>query len=287
MLTSLPRHRGANGPIIAFFILVSTTVVVLLTQPKPAPVEQHPPVVAPVVAPAEQLPSSPLPAASLPAPTPTAAVTPNTIGGTGIVGYDESKTSHLAAPVAGWLQKTRAKSLGQSVRAGETLAVVYSLDVYLTSVEVLSRMKAGPSDTLDAARTRLLRWGMPPWTLTKMQKSGVPERSVPLIARVSGKVVGEQGMAGQLVDPSEGVEYFTISDPTKYWMYIDVPAADAARVKVGAPTKIVIEGVAKPVSGQVDYVYRRVEGGMRSLRIAIQSRMPLRVGTTATAEIKL
>jgi hypothetical protein len=283
MLTSLPKHRGANGPVIAFFILATTTAVVIFTQPKKAPVlhEDSLPVAPLVAAP------DPLPAASLPAPAPTTPAVPaaKTVSGTGLIGYDEYKTSHLSAPVAGWLEKTRAKSLGRSVRAGETLGVVYSLDVYLTSVDVLARMKQGPSAELDGARTQLLRWGMPPWTLTKMQKTGVPERTVPLIARVSGNVVAEE--AGRVVDPTDGVEYFTITDPTKYWLYIEVPADDAARVKVDAATTIMIEGREKPVSGRVGYVYRRVEGGMRSLRIEIQSRTPLRVGSTATAEIKL
>ena len=283
MLTSLPKHRGANGPIIAFIVLVATTITVLFTEPKKAPTlhEDTLPVTPAATAP------DPSPAASLPAPAPTPTALPaaKTVTATGLIGYDEKATSHLYAPVSGWLEKTRAKSLGRTVRAGDTLGVVYSFDVYITSVDVLTRMKQGPSTELDAARTQLLRWGMPPWTLTKMQKTGVPERGVPLIARVSGKVVSEQN--GTLVDASDDIEYFTITDPTKYWLYVEVPADDAARVKVGATSKIVIEGVGKPVAGQVGYVYRRVEGGMRSVRIDIQNRTPLRVGSTATAEIKL
>ena len=170
MLTSLPKHRGRNGPIIAFCLLVTTTIVVLATQPPPRHVAEEQPRRAIPAAPAQP---QQLPAASLPAPV---AVQPSTgLTGTGILGYDESKTSHLSAVVAGWLHKTRAKSLGRTIRAGETLGVIYSPEVYLTSVEVLNRMKDYRSqDELDAPRTHLLRLGMPPWTLTTMQKTGTP-----------------------------------------------------------------------------------------------------------------
>jgi Cu(I)/Ag(I) efflux system membrane fusion protein len=286
MLSTLPKHRGANGPVIALGLLVVTVGVVLFTQPREKSPSLH--IDTPRVETVAPVPAPP-PGSLAPAPEPTRVeAAANTVGGTGIIGYDESKTSHLATPVAGWLEKTRTNSLGRSIRAGETLAVVHSPEVFVTSVAVLRQMKEyRSSTTLDIERTRLLRWGMPPWTLTKMQKTGVPEASMPLIARVSGTVVAEQGDAGGLVDPWSGVEYFTITDPTRYWIYVDVPAGDAARMKVGASTKVIVEGKTKPIAGRVGYVYRRVEDGMRSVRIDIQTKVPLRVGDAATAEIKL
>lgn len=285
MLTTLPKHRGRNGPILAFCVLVATTIVILWTQPTR---QRTTPEAASRAIPAVPAPPS-LPATSISIPPPSSVVTPPSgITGTGIIGYDETKTSHLAAPVAGWLKKTRAKWLSRPIRAGETLAVVYSPEVYLTSVEVLKlRQDYRSRDALDAAQTHLLQIGMPPWTLTKMQQSGVPERSVPLIARVSGTVVLDQVEKDQLVDAWSGIELFTITDPTRYWLYIDVPAADAAKVKLGTQARVTIEGMKTPATGKVGYVFRRVEGGMRSLRIDLQSRTPLRVGAGATAEIKL
>ena len=283
MLTTLPKHRGRNGPILAFLVLVATTIVILYTSPTKQRTTPEP---APRAIPAVPAPA-PLPAASIATPAPTLAPASG-ISGAGIIGYDETKTSHLAAPAAGWLHKTRAKPLGRTIRAGETLAVIYSPEVYLTSVEVLKlRQDYRSQDALDDAQKHLLRIGMPPWTLTKMQQTGVPERSVPLIARVSGTVVLDQVEKDQLVDAWSGIELFTITDPTQYWLYIDVPAADAAKVKLGTSARVTVEGVKAPLTGRVGYVFRRVEGGMRSLRIDLTSRTPLHIGAGATAQIKL
>lgn len=280
MMTSLPKHRGRNGPILAFSMLVATTVVVLLSErPRTHPSSE----LASRAIPAAPAPPS-LPAASIPA---VPAAPSSSLRGSGTIGYDESKTSHLAAPVAGWLTKTRTKSLGRTVRAGETLGVIYSPEVYLTSVELLQQVKEFRSaDALDASQTHLLRLGMPPWTLTAMQKSGKPERSVPLIARVNGTVVVDSAQRAQLVDTWSD-ELFTITDPTRYWLYVDLPVVESANVQVGTTARVTIEGAKAPINGTISRVFRRVEGGMRTFRIDIQSRTPLHVGNGATAEIKL
>ncbi len=261
MVTPLKKHRGQHGGLIALVVLASTIAVVIFTQPKkPAP----PP------------PAPPRPAASIPAPRapepppPPPAPAPRERGNittSGTVSFDERRTHHVAIPVYGWLQKPRASSIGRRIRAGETLGVIYSPEVYMTTSDVVAQVKNYTNpDALDAARVRLLRWGMRREQLVAIEQAQKPSAELPLIARVSGTVVAEAELANPLVDPNAGVELFTITEPTYAVMYIDMPVADAARVKLAMPAKVTIEGITRPVTATIGYISRRVEDGTRTVR---------------------
>ena len=261
MMTSLPKHRGQHGGLIALFVLAATIAVVVLTEPKkPAPPPPPPP------RPAATMPAPKAPEPPPPAPPP-APRDPSKITATGTVTFDERRTHHVDIPVYGWLQKPRTSSIGRNVRAGTTLGVIYSPEVYLTTAEVVAQLKNYTSpDAMDRARVRLLRWGMRKEQLVAIEQAQRPSAELPLIARVSGKIVAEAPLAGPLVDPNAGLELLTITDPTYAVMYIDMPVADAARLKLTMPARTTIEGIAKPLTATVGYIARRVEDGTRTVR---------------------
>ena len=259
-MTSLPKHRGQHGGLIALIVLAATITVVVFTQPeKPAP---PPPPVA--------RPQATLPAPRPPEPVPPPPAPPRDrtkITATGTVSFDGRRTHRVEVPVYGWLQKPRTSSIGRRIRAGETLAVIYSPEVYLTSAEVVDQVKnyASP-EALDTARVRLLRWGMRKDQLVAIEQALKPTAELPLIARVSGTVVAEPVLATPLVDPTAGVELFTITDPTYAVIYIDMPVADVASLALGKTARVAIDGMARPVLAPIGYISRRVEDGTRTVR---------------------
>lgn len=281
-MTSLPKHRGQHGGLIALIVLASTITVVLFTQPKkPAP---PPP---PVARPQATLPA-PRPPEPVPPPSPAPPRDRTKVTATGKVGFDSHRTHHVDVPVYGWLQKPRASSIGRRIRAGETLGVIYSPEVYLTSVDVVEQVKnyASP-DALDVARGRLLRWGMRKDQLIAIEQALKPTAQLPLIARVSGTVVAEP-VTTPLVDPNAGVELFTITDPTYAVIYVDMPVADVASLVVGMPAKVTIDGMARPLTAPIGYISRRVEDGTRTVRFDLHDNaLRFTPGATATIVIAL
>jgi hypothetical protein len=269
MITPLKQRPGHRGGIIAILVLAVATLVVTTTRPHPR---------SPAASATRVQPAVPLPGAVL-----TTGVEPQTktvvvvddrspLIATGSTSYDETRTSHVGVPVHGWLKKTRTTSLGRTVRSGETLGVIYSLDVLFATASVVNQVRdyRGP-EPLDAERWRLLRWGMLQPTLSHIENTLTPQASLPLIARLPGTVVAEAGSAVQLVAPSTGLELFTITDPSYTWVFVDVPDAYAARLAIGTPAKLTIDGVARPVTANVAYVYRHSEDGMRKVRFDLHS----------------
>lgn len=287
-VSPLHKHRGHNGGLLALGVLASATAVVWATSPR-EPVHPHAAMTTRELAPGAQrkAPAKPAVAAVAhdPERTPPAQLEQDPairtvivgerdfapqITATGVATYDEQRTTHLGAPVAGWMQKARASSLGRNVKQGETLAVIYSPEVYLATVDLIKEVADFHSqDDLNRERYRLLRWGMPRALLDRIEQTQQPTGVLPLVVRYPGVVVAEQGERAQLVDAYGGREYFTVTPAAFAWAFVDVREADAPRVKVGTKAQLTIQGVRKPVATPVAYVWHRGEDGMRKVRFDI------------------
>lgn len=283
----LPKHHGHHGGLVALGVLVTSGIVVWATQPRTRnTVASEPP--ASIHAP---LPS-PLPAATIEAAPAKPVVTtalPTRVTASGFVSFDERRTTHVNVPVAGLLEKKRATSLGRQIRQGETLATIYSPAVYLTTVNLLGELRTFRSqEAVDRGRFQLLRWGMPRPTLARIEQNMKPQLALPIVARTSGVVVAEQGDLRRMIDPSSGLELFTITDPAYTWVFVELMDADAARTRAGMPAKLTVEGIQRPIAAKVSYVYRQSEEGKRIVRFDVYSpRVILKPSALVTAELQL
>lgn len=292
MVTPLKKHHGQHGGLLALGLLAASSVVVWSTHPRePSPAaqsdpgEQRPGPAAAVVehAPAVRVEPIATEAVAVTVKPPRSHVT-----ATGVAMFDERRTTRLRAPVHGWLQKTRESSLGRHVRQGETLAVIYSAEVYLATVELVDQARTfRGQEPLDAQRYRLLRWGMPRDMIEKIERTLTPQATLPLVARMPGVVVSEQGARGQLVEPS-GYELFTIVDPAFTLVYVGLDPSDAERVRIDSKVPVKVAGVGRRLTATVGYVFRRVDDGKRLVRLDIYSpRVRVEPGTEVTATLAL
>jgi membrane fusion protein, copper/silver efflux system len=278
-ITPLHKHRGQNGVIVALAVLVAAVVVVMTTQPKPAPqVADPPPRKLSVVAPA----AATIAPTVAPSPPMTVARTPAsaTITAPAVVTLDEYKTARVMAPVAGWLDKVQARQ-GRRVRAGETLATMYSVEVYLAELDLVAQVQQFTTqEQLDIARRRLLRWAMRPDAVRRIELTGVATKTLPLIAPKDGIIVETTALQGLYLTPGQ---LFTLTDPKHVWVIASFAEGDAARIDVGTPAHVKVDGIAKPFPTKVAYIYRGVEDGVRRVRFELAAK--LAPGTPATITI--
>lgn len=283
----LPKHHGQHGGLMALCLLVTAGIVVWTTQPRTgSEVASDPPATI------HATPTSPLPAAMIePAPSKLVVATPlpTHVTASGFVSFDERRTTHVAVPVAGLLEKKRATSLGRRIRQGETLATIYSPEVYLTTVKLLGDLRVFRSqEAVDRERLELLRWGMARPTLARIEQKMEPQLALPIVARTSGIVVAEQGERRGMVDPSSRLELFTITDPAYTWVFVEIADADAARTRAGMAAKLTVDGIARPIAAKVAYVFRRSEEGRRTVRFDVYSpRIILKPNAPVKAELQL
>jgi Cu(I)/Ag(I) efflux system membrane fusion protein len=195
----------------------------------------------------------------------------------GVVTVDETRTAHVHTRVRGWIEGFHVKYVGRKVRAGEPLVSIYSQDVYAAQLELASLMRSPvrSAELVDAARRRLALWEIPKSVIAKVEETGEPQRTFPVLAPRSGVVVAKQAFDGLFVDPS--LELYTISDLSRVWVLADIYEADVGSVKVGSSAQLKIEGREDPVTAKVAFLYPTIDERTRTRKARFE--LGLREGT--------
>lgn len=206
---------------------------------------------------------------------------------------DESRVSHVHTRVAGWIEKLHINTTGQSVRAGQPLAGIFSQELLSSQNEFLAARRAaiqGPaSAVVEGARARLKVLGMTEAEIQDLEKSGSARRLVTVSAPRSGIVIHRGVSVGTAVDPS--TELLTIADLSHVWALAEVPEPDIPSVQKGtlATLSFPASGLA-PSERPVDFLYPTLSERTRTLRVRFTIDNPsgtLRPGLYGTAEFQV
>jgi membrane fusion protein, copper/silver efflux system len=221
----------------------------------------------------------------------------------GIVVPDETRIRHVHTKISGWIEKLYVSATGQLVRAGQPLLTIYSPELlatqqeYLRAKETAARfsssslpeVRRGGEDLLEAARRRLELFDVPPELFARLDRTGQPQRAVPLLAPVSGFAATKEVFEGQQIDP--GKELFTLTDLSRVWVEANYFESEAQALHVGQPTRIVLPydpGIT--LSGRVTFVSPTLTPESRTLKVRIEldnRRLTLKPGmyVDVTAEL--
>lgn len=182
----------------------------------------------------------------------------------GLVTVDETRTAHVHSRVTGWIDGYYVQFVGRKVKRGEALVSLYSQEVYAAQLELASLMKSPVKspELLDAARKRLALWNVPPSVMEQLERTGEPQRTIPVLSPRSGVVVAKQAFEGLFIDPS--LELYTISDLSRVWILADIYEADVASVRVGSSAKLTIEGVGEPLTAKVAFLSPTIDERTRT-----------------------
>lgn len=202
---------------------------------------------------------------------------------------DESRVSHVHARVAGWLEQLYINTTGQSVKAGEALAGIFSQDLFATQTEYLSALKTtqhGPqSEIVEGAKARLKVLGMSEHEIDDIRRSGTPHRLVTITAPHSGVVLQRGVTAGTAVDPSTTL--LTVADLSRVWIWAEVPETGARQMTLGTVARLEFPATGRaPEDAKIDFIYPTLTERTRTLRVrfsASNSDGSLRPGVFGTA----
>ena len=206
---------------------------------------------------------------------------------------DESRISHVHTRVAGWLEELYVNTTGESVRAGQPLAAVFSQELYASQQEYVSaqkRARTGPtSAVLDAARTRLKVLGMSEAEIARIDKTGEVRRLVTITAPRAGIVLNRGVSSGTAIDPSTTI--VTLADLSHVWIIAEVAESDAAQIKVGTTASLSFPMSGRvPFPAKVEFIYPTLTEGTRSVRVRLGTSNQdgqLRPGMYGSAEFPL
>ncbi|MEM7558959.1 MAG: efflux RND transporter periplasmic adaptor subunit, partial [Planctomycetota bacterium] len=223
-------------------------------------------------------------------------VAKRTIRTIGSIQYDESQLSTISAYVDGRLEKLYANYVGVPVKEGDSLALLYSPELYTAQAEYLSS-QAGNSASrfVDAdslrtlAREKLFELGMSEEQMKALEEEQEPRSRLRLESPQNGTVIEKLAVEGDYVKTGQTI--FRVADLSTVWMMLDLFPEDASRVFFGQEVEAEISSAPGIVfTGRVAFVDPTVNAKTRSVRVRVEILNldgQLRPGDYASARISI
>jgi Cu(I)/Ag(I) efflux system membrane fusion protein len=206
----------------------------------------------------------------------------------GLVGVDEHRIEAIQVRQPGWVERLDVRAVGDSVRRGQRLAGVYSPDLLATQQELLIARDSKDPKLTEAARRRLVLFGLSDAQIARIEKAGQAERRVDYYAPFDGYVMELGLRQGAAVEP--GTMLFQLADLSSVWITAEVPETQAAWLKPGDPAEVEVPALpGEHFEGQVDYLYPELTQATRTLKVRVVVKNPhghLRPGMYATAHFR-
>jgi len=197
------------------------------------------------------------------------ALTLNTVGS---VTVDETRIFAIESRAAGWVERLHVRAEGQPVARGQSVASIYSPELYAAQSELALAAKSGDQALIAATRQRLALLGVSASQIEQVIRRGEAVRQVAVIAPSDGVITELNVREGQQVAPA--MPLMRIADLSRVWITIELPEDQAGLLQAGQKVTARLRAIAgKTFSGAVEYVYPRLEASTRtvSARIAFDN----------------
>lgn len=226
------------------------------------------------------------------------------ITATGKVEADADRVAHVSPRISGQIVSVVA-SLGDRVAAGQTLAVLKSLEMaeaanrYRLSTTKLALAKANMTrirtlvDKKIVARKELLQ-AETDYKIAQTELQNDQERlslygasnsnlhgrshnktSLAVPAPISGTITEKHAIIGELSDPSKSL--FTVVDLSSIWVVVDIYEKDLAKVSTGQRATVTMDAYPDlKFTGQVTYVADLLDSTTRTLKVRVEVANPER-----------
>lgn len=203
---------------------------------------------------------------------------------------DEAQTSRVGAPVAGRVTRVLV-DVGQSVRAGQALAYLDAPDLGQARADMLTAQAQSAQKGREMQRSRMLFEGdaisrrdleaaeadaaganaeLGRARLRLSNLGGGKGDALALTSSVSGYVIDRQINPGQQVGAGQSPLY-TVSDPRKLWLLIDVPEDSIPRARVGESVSFDVPAWPdRRFSGKITQIGLAVDPGTRRVQVRAQ-----------------
>lgn len=194
----------------------------------------------------------------------------------GTVEESEQRLYHVPSRVPGRIEKLFVDYTGAAIQKGEPLFIIYSPDLVMAEKEYLlhlpksgmSGMTATSSDSsfLQAAKEKLLLWGITPEQLTTLESGDSIYTRVTIHSPRTGVVMAKNKLAGSYV--TEGETVYDIADLSAVWVWADIYEYEIAGIRVGTPVSVSTPAYpGKKFTGRVSFISPEVNLETRTIRV--------------------
>ncbi len=215
----------------------------------------------------------------------------------GRIEYDEERVATIAAYVDGRLEELIADYVGVEVAKGDSLAVLYSPELYSAQVEYLSTLNTPALDALagdgeqlsEVVRDNLSELGMTSAQIEELRQSGKSQKRLRIASPIGGTVIAKHKVEGDYVRTGEPI--YRVADLSTVWLMLDLYPSDAAAVRFGQQVEAEIASLPGEVyTGRIAFVDPLVDEKTRTVAVRVEMSNfdgRLKPGDYATATIRV
>ena len=217
------------------------------------------------------------------------------------VAYDERRVQAIAPKIDGWIEALYVNATGQAVRRGDPLFAIYSPMLVAAQQELLvasqlgadlsgasADAQASASELRQAARRRLLHWGVAPADVDRIERTREVQRTLVLRSPASGVVVEKSVLGGQRIMAGDAL--YRVADLSIVWIEGEVFERDLGLIRKGQGVSVELDALPADVRrGRISYIHPTLNPETRTVRVRVELPNPglrLKPGMYATIRIR-
>lgn len=201
---------------------------------------------------------------------------------------DERSLQSQTAHVGGRIESLEVDFTGVTVRHGQTLAVLYSPELFTAQQELLEALRMQQPALIAAAREKLTLWKMTPAQIEAIEQTGQTSPLVEIKSNTDGIVLTKRVSAGDYV--SQGAVLFDVADLSRVWAVFDAFEVDLPFLSRGDAVSFTLQALpGKPFKGRISFVDPLLNPTTRTARVRVDvpnAGLQLKPEMYATAQIE-
>jgi len=182
---------------------------------------------------------------------------------------DQRQQQSQSAYVGGRIERLCINAVGDQVGKGQTLAVIYSPELYTAEQELVSALGTSQQVLIDAATEKLRLLNIPQSQIDEVVKTGKASPYVQLKANTSGTVVKKQVEQGDYV--RQGQPLLQIANLSRVWAIFQAYESDLPFVHRGQQVQFTAEALpGETFTGRVTFVDPVLNGQTRTAGVRVE-----------------
>ena len=193
----------------------------------------------------------------------------------GKVQADERLLQSQVTYFSGRIEKLMVNFTGETVRKGQTLAVIYSPDLLTAQQELLeaAKTKQTQPEIYEASKEKLLQWKLSETQITSIENSGKVQANMEITSSASGIVTARRVNNGDYV--SQGSVLYEVSDLSRVWILFDAYEIDLLFLKKGDKVDFTIQALpGTAFSGSIIFIDPVIDPVNRVAKVRVEINNP-------------
>jgi len=203
-----------------------------------------------------------------------------TVRSYGLIEPDERLLARLIARFPGRIDELKVRSAGESVKAGDLVARIYSPEYYALAGEYLiawrswKKAEGTPEESrarglMELPRRRLALAGYTEAQFREIEQADAVDDHVSLYAPATGIVIERNVLEGDMVEA--GSPLFTIADFSRVWIQAQIIESEESAIKTGMPVEITLAAYPGEIFwGVANFIYPTVTPETRTVKVRVE-----------------